>query len=84
MRIAKKSISYQKLVLDDLLMLPAKGFMGIIQKIHEMVERELSDETYIREKLMDLDMRFESGEIDEEALIDQERALLSRLEKEEE
>jgi len=72
------------LLIDDLLMLPAKGFMGIIQKIHEMVERELSDETYIREKLMDLDMRFESGEIDEEALIDQERALLSRLEKEEE
>ena len=33
---------------------------------------------------MDLDMRFESGEIDEEALIEQERALLSRLEKEEE
>ena len=72
------------LLIDDLLMLPAKGFLGIFKKIHEMVERELSDETYIREKLMDLDMRFESGEIDEEALIDQERALLSRLEKEEE
>jgi len=72
------------LLIDDLLTLPLKGFFGIFKKIHEMVERELSDETYIREKLMDLDMRFESGEIDEEALIDQERALLSRLEKEEE
>jgi len=72
------------LLIDDLLTLPLKGFFGIFKKIHEMVERELSDETYIREKLMDLDMRFESGEIDEEALIEQERALLARLEKEEE
>ena len=71
-------------LIDDLLMLPAKGFLGVFKQVHEMVERELSDETYVREKLMDLDMRFESGEIDEEALIDQERALLSRLEKEEE
>ena len=39
------------LFIDDLLMLPAKGFMGIIQKIHEMVERELSDETYVRKSL---------------------------------
>ena len=72
------------LLIDDLLTLPLKGFFGIFKKIHEMVERELSDEAYIREKLMDLDMRFESGEIDEEALIEQERALLARLEKEEE
>jgi len=72
------------LLIDDLLTLPLKGFFGIFKKIHEMVERELSDETYIREKLMDLDMRFESGEIDEEALREQERALLARLEKEEE
>ena len=72
------------LLIDDLLTLPLKGFFGIFKKIHEMVERELSDEAYIREKLMDLDMRFESGEIDEEALREQERALLARLEKEEE
>ncbi len=72
------------LLIDDLLTLPLKGFFGIFKKIQEMVERELSDETCIREKLMELDMRFESGEIDEEALREQERELLARLEKEEE
>ncbi len=72
------------LLIDDLLTLPLKGFIGIFKKIHEMVEQELSDETYIRGKLMELQMRFESGEINEKTLIEQERYLLARLEKEEE
>ncbi|MEK6561466.1 MAG: gas vesicle protein GvpG [Nitrospirota bacterium] len=67
------------LLIDDLLMLPAKGFMGIIQKIHEMVERELSDETYIGEKLVALQLRFELDEISEEAYNRQEKGLLARL-----
>lgn len=71
-------------LIDDLLTLPLKGFIGIFKKIHEMVEQELSDETYIRGKLMELQMRFESGEINEKTLIEQERYLLARLEKEEE
>ena len=71
-------------LIDDLLTLPLKGFFGIFKKIHEMVEQELSDETYIRGKLMELQMRFESGEINEKTLIEQERYLLARLEKEEE
>ena len=67
------------LLIDDLLMLPAKGFMGIIQKIHEMVERELSDETYIRERLVALQLRFELEEISEEEYNRQEKELLARL-----
>ncbi|HCC69144.1 MAG TPA: gas vesicle protein GvpG, partial [Nitrospiraceae bacterium] len=40
------------LLIDDLLSLPFRGFIGILKKIHEMAERELSDEDYIRERLM--------------------------------
>ena len=67
------------LLIDDLLMLPVKGFMGIFKKVHEMVERELSDETYIREKLVALQLRFELDEISEEAYNRQEKELLARL-----
>lgn len=66
-------------LIDDLLTLPVKGFLGIFKKIHEMAEQELSDETYLREKLMALRLRFELDEISEEEYSQQERELLERL-----
>jgi hypothetical protein len=44
-----------------------------------MAEQELSDETYLREKLMVLRLRFELDEIGEEEYSQQERELLARL-----
>lgn len=67
------------LLIDDLLMLPVKGFLGIFRKIHEMVEQELSDETHIREELMALRLRFELDEISEEEYNEQEKDILTRL-----
>jgi hypothetical protein len=66
-------------LIDDLLLLPVKGFFGIFEKIHEMVEHELSDEDYIRERLMELQLRFELNEIGEEEYNQQEKELLARL-----
>jgi uncharacterized membrane protein len=67
------------LLIDDLLLLPFRGFIGIFKKIHEMVERELSDEDYIRERLMELQLRFELDEISEEEYTKQEKELMARL-----
>jgi len=67
------------LLIDDLLLLPVKGFIGIFKKIHEMVEQELSDEDYIRERLMELQLRFELDEISEEEYTKQEKELMARL-----
>ncbi len=67
------------LLIDDLLLLPVKGFFGIFKKIHEMVEHELSDEDYIRERLMELQLRFELDEISEEEYTKQEKELMARL-----
>jgi len=66
-------------LIDDLLTLPVKGFLGIFKRFHEMAEQELSDETYLREKLMALRLRFELDEIGEEEYSQQERELLARL-----
>jgi len=65
-------------LIDDLLTLPVKGFLGIFKKIHEMAEQELSDETYLLEKLMALRLRFELDEINEEEYNRQEKELLAR------
>jgi Gas vesicle protein G len=67
------------LLIDDLLLLPVKGFFGIFKKIQEMAEQELSDETFLLEKLMALRLRFELDEINEEDYNRQEKELLARL-----
>ncbi len=67
------------LLIDDLLSLPFRGFIGIFKKIHEMAERELSDEDYIRERLMELQLRFELDEISEEEYNQKEKELRDRL-----
>lgn len=67
------------LLIDDLLLLPFKGLMGIFEKIHEMADRELSDEDYIRERLMELQLRFELDEIGEEEYLKKEEELMALL-----
>lgn len=66
-------------LVDDILLLPVRGFFGIFKKIQEMAERELSDENYIRERLMELQLRFELDEISEGEYYRQEKELLQRL-----
>jgi hypothetical protein len=66
------------LLIDDLLLLPFKGFVGIFRKIHEMAEHELSDEEYIRDKVMELQLRFELDEISEEDYAEQEKELTAQ------
>ena len=66
-------------LIDDLLLLPIKGFIGIFKEIHEMAEREVSDEGYIRERLIELQLRFELDEIGEEEYTKQEKELMGRL-----
>jgi hypothetical protein len=67
------------LLIDDLLLLPVKGFIGIFKKIHEMADRELSNEAYTRERLMELQLRFELDEISEEEYTKQEKELMAQL-----
>jgi len=67
------------LLIDDLLLLPVRGFIGVFKKIHEMAVQELSDEDYIRERLMELQLKFELDEIGEEEYIEQEKELMTRL-----
>jgi len=54
------------LLVDDLLALPFKGLFGIFQKISEMADREFTDEAYIQEKLLELQLLYEMDEIGEE------------------
>ncbi len=69
-------------LLDDLLLLPAKGFMGIVEKIRDMAAEELEDTPEkLKRELLDLQMRFEMEEIAEEEYQKKETEILKRLEE---
>ncbi|MFH1565101.1 MAG: gas vesicle protein GvpG [bacterium] len=69
------------LIIDDLLLLPAKGFMGIFRKIAEMAEEEFTDEGKVKDELMRLHTLFEIDQINEEEHDRRERKLMKRLEE---
>ena len=68
------------LLLDDLLIkLPATGLVNIFKKIYEMAEAELTDESIIKENLMQLQTLYETDQITTEEYQQKEAALLERL-----
>jgi len=66
-------------LLDDILLAPLKGVIFMAEKITEVIERETSDEGFIKEKLMELQMKFEMDEINEEEYDKREDELLNLL-----
>ena len=66
-------------LIDDILLAPLKGMIWLGKKINEVVEKEICDEGGIKEKLMELQLRFELDEISEEEYNKQEMELLARL-----
>lgn len=53
----------------------------LAQKLKEAAEAEMLDESAVRESLLNLQLRLEMGEIDEEYYMKKEDALLKRLEE---
>jgi hypothetical protein len=67
-------------LVDDLLVrLPAKGLIGIFEKIYEMAQAEFTDESKIKEELLRLQTLYDSDQISEEEYQKQEDTLLERL-----
>ncbi len=66
-------------LIDDILLAPLKGLIWIGEKINEVSEKEFSDEGLIKERLMELQLKFELDEISEEEYNKQEKELLERL-----
>ena len=69
------------LLIDDLLLLPAKGLLGIVKKIRDMALEESEDTSEkIQRELLDLQMLFETDQISEEEYQKKEKDILERLE----
>ena len=66
-------------LIDDILLAPLNGIIWLGKKIDEVAEREFSDEGLIKEKLMELQLKFELDKISEKEYNKQEAELLARL-----
>ncbi len=58
---------------------PIKGVVWIAEKVNEQAEKELYDEDALRGRLMELELRYDLGEISEEEYLAAEEDLLARL-----
>ena len=68
-------------LIDDILLAPLNGIIWLGKKINDVAEREFSDQGLIKEKLMEVQLKFEMDEISEEEYNKQEKELLGRLDR---
>jgi hypothetical protein len=67
-------------LLTGILASPAKGLGFIFAQIRDNVDRELYDETIWQQKLLDVQLRYDMGEISEEDYFGQEEIIVAQLE----
>jgi hypothetical protein len=72
------------LLIDDILLSPAKGLFYIFKQIHKAAEEEFLNEENVSAELSELYMMLETGKITEEEFNNRESELLNRLEQIEE
>lgn len=67
-------------IIDDILLSPAKFTIWVGKKLRETAFQELTDESRVYEKLLELEMRYEMGEVSDETYEKEESKLMERLE----
>lgn len=70
-------------LLSSLLLLPVtgpvRGVQWTLDKVRRVAEQELTDDTPVKEQLLELHRRLEDGEIDEDAYVREEAEVMARL-----
>jgi len=58
---------------------PVAGIRWTLRKVQQVVDEELTDDSAIKQELMELQMQLELGDIDDEEYRRREAALMTRL-----
>lgn len=66
-------------LIDDILLAPVNGFKFILGQIQKIADKELNDDSVIKEQLLELQMRLELDEISDEEFRERETELFARL-----
>ena|SRR5579863_9342033 len=67
------------LLIDDLLMLPFSGFNFVMRTLQKVAEEQYTDDAPVKERLLELQLKIESGEISEEEYAQEEAAIIRQL-----
>lgn len=67
------------LLIDDLLMLPFSGFGFVMRTLQKVAEEQYTDDTPVKERLLELQLKLESGEVSEEEYAIEEAAIIRNL-----
>jgi hypothetical protein len=58
---------------------PVAGIRWTLSKVQQVAEEELTDDSAVKQELMELQMQLELGDIDEEEYVRRESELMQRL-----
>lgn len=67
------------LILDDLLMLPFSGFSFVLRTLQRVAEEQYTDDAPVKERLLELQLQLESGEISEKEYARLEADIMQQL-----
>ncbi len=66
-------------ILDDILLFPLTGFKFILRTLEKTAEEQYTDDAPLKEALLELQMKLETGDITEDEYIQQEGQILRDL-----
>lgn len=67
------------LLVDDLLLLPFSGFRFILRTLQRVAEDEYTDDRGLKEQLLELQLKLDSGEINDEQYAHREAEIIRQL-----
>jgi cytochrome c-type biogenesis protein CcmH/NrfG len=67
------------LLLDDLLLSPITGFKFILRTLQRVAEQEYTDDAPLKERLLELQVKLEEGEISETEYVAEEAGIMRQL-----
>ena len=67
------------LFVDDLLMMPFSGFNFILRTLQKIAEEQFTDDAPVKERLLELQLKLEAGEVSEEEYAAEEADIIRQL-----
>lgn len=67
------------LLIDDLLLMPFSGMGFVFRTLARVAEEQYTDDAPVKQRLLELQVKIDSGEISEEGYVQQEAEILREL-----
>ncbi len=67
------------LLIDDLLLMPISGFKFIMRTLAKVAEEQYTDDAPVKQRLLELQLALDSGEISEKEYVKQEADIIRQL-----